>query len=39
MADNKFVRPVKIGIKAVAWPEHEVDAWIEARIAERDAVS
>ena len=21
----------------VAWPEHEVDAWIDARIAERDA--
>jgi prophage regulatory protein len=32
-----FPRPVSLGRKAVAWLESEVDAWINARIAERDA--
>lgn len=32
-----FPAPVKIGVRSVAWLEAEVDAWIEARIAERDA--
>ena len=32
-----FPAPVKLGERASAWPEHEVIAWCEARIAERDA--
>jgi prophage regulatory protein len=33
-----FPRPVKLGTgRAVAWVKAEIDAWIEARIAERDA--
>jgi len=32
-----FPQPVKLGERASAWPEHEVTAWCEARIAARDA--
>lgn len=32
-----FPAPVKIGVRASAWVGAEVDAWIAARIAERDA--
>lgn len=31
-----FPAPVKLGERASAWPEHEVAAWCEARITERD---
>jgi prophage regulatory protein len=31
-----FPAPVKLGENTTAWPEHEIDAWIEKRIAERD---
>jgi prophage regulatory protein len=37
MAAGKFPKPVKIADRCVAWPENEVDAWIAARIAEREA--
>ncbi len=33
MAEGLFPRPVKLGPKFVAWPEHEVSAIIAARIA------
>jgi prophage regulatory protein len=33
MAD--FPKPVPIGLRAVAWVEAELDAWMEARIVER----
>ncbi len=32
-----FPKPVKIGPKATAWPSSEIQDWIAARIAERDA--
>ena len=32
-----FPRPIKIGERAVAWIEEEVDRWIEAQRAKRDA--
>lgn len=32
-----FPAPIKLGERASAWPEHEVTAWIEERIAARDA--
>lgn len=35
-ASGTFPSPVKLGPRASAWPEDEVDNWIEARIAERD---
>lgn len=29
-----FPKQIKLGAKAVAWLEHEVNAWIDARVAE-----
>ena len=37
IATGKFPRPVKIGSRAVAWVESEIDEWIQQRIAERDS--
>ena len=37
IAAGDFPQPVKLGERAVAWPEHEVNAWIADRIAARDA--
>lgn len=34
-ADSSFPKAVKIGDRAVAWVEQEVQAWVDARIAER----
>ena len=34
IADGTFPSPVKIGTRAVAWPESAVQAWIAERIAE-----
>ncbi len=31
---GRFVAPVRIGRRAVGWPEHEVNDWIAARVAE-----
>jgi prophage regulatory protein len=33
MAEGRFPKPVRIGSKAVAWIEAEVDAWIAERIS------
>ncbi len=37
IAAGDFPAPVKLGDRASAWPEHEVNAWCLARIAARDA--
>jgi len=37
---GEFPRPIKLGghdSRAVGWIEAEIDAWIEKKIAERDA--
>lgn len=34
--EGTFPKPVKIGQRASAWVESEVNAWINARINERD---
>lgn len=34
---GKFPRPAKLGENTNAWPEREIDQYIEARIKERDA--
>ncbi|BEH13265.1 helix-turn-helix transcriptional regulator [Marinobacter shengliensis] len=34
IADGTFPKPVKIGARAVAWPESAVRAWIQERITE-----
>lgn len=37
MSKGQFPKPVKLGLRAVRWREDDVDAWIAARIAERNA--
>jgi prophage regulatory protein len=37
MAAGTFPKPVKIGPRAVAWVEVEIDAWMQDRIEARDA--
>jgi len=37
MEAGTFPRPIKLSEKAVGWVESEVLAWMQARIAERDA--
>lgn len=37
IAIGNFPAPVKLGERASAWPEHEINAWCQARIAARDA--
>lgn len=37
IAAGDFPKPIKLGERASAWAEHEVTAWIAARIARRDA--
>lgn len=39
MAAGQFPRPVPIGERAVAWIESEIDAYIDACIANRDEVT
>ncbi len=34
---GKFPKPIKLGGQRIAYVEAEIDAWIEQRIAERDA--
>lgn len=37
MDQGKFPLPIKISENAVAWLEHEIDDYLQERIAERDA--
>jgi prophage regulatory protein len=36
MTAGRFPRPIKISERINAWDDDEVDAWITARIAERE---
>jgi len=36
LEDGRFPRPVKLGGRVNAWPDHEIEAWIQDRIAERE---
>lgn len=36
---GKFPSPVSIGTRSKAWIEHEVDAWIDELVRQRDAES
>ena len=38
MAKGHFPKPIKLGERAVGWSEAEVGAWIEGRMAMREAV-
>jgi prophage regulatory protein len=33
---GKFPKRIRLGPNSVAWFEHEIDAWLEARAAERE---
>jgi prophage regulatory protein len=35
--EGRAPRPVPLGLRAVGWVEDEIDAMIDARVAERDA--
>lgn len=35
--DGTFPRPIRLGGNSSGWIENEVDGWIAARVAERDA--
>ena len=37
IASGDFPKPVALGERSRAWPENEITAWCEARIAARDA--
>lgn len=34
---GQFPKPIKLGANCVAFPENEIDAWLEVKVAERDA--
>lgn len=36
MAAGEFPRPIPLGARAVGWLEDEIDAWVTARVAERE---
>ena len=36
VASGAFPRPVAVSPRKRAWPVEEIDAWIQARVAERD---
>ena len=36
ISEGGFPKPMKLGRRAVGWPEAEVDGWINARIASRE---
>ena len=33
VARNKFPKPINIGVRAVAWPEDEIEQWLSERIS------
>ena len=36
IAEGRFPSPVKIGTRAVAWLQSEIEAWIADRVTARD---
>lgn len=37
IADGAFPKPIKLGLRAVGWPETEINAWLDIRKAKRNA--
>ena len=35
---KEFPKPMRLGKRAVGWPEAEVNAWLEERLAQRGEV-
>ena len=38
ITEGTFPAPIKLGPHAVAWVAEEIEKWMDARVAERDAV-
>ena len=36
--EGKFPKSVPLAMRSRGWPEHEIDAWIEDRMAARETV-
>jgi prophage regulatory protein len=36
VSEGRFPKPVKLAAAASAWVDQEIDAWLAARVAERD---
>jgi prophage regulatory protein len=39
MDRGDFPRPVRVGLRAVAWLESEVDAWLDRKLAQRQEIA
>ncbi len=39
ISDGSFPRPVQLSVRRVAWRVVEIDAWVDAKIVERDRIS
>ena len=39
IAEGTFPAPVRLGARSVGWLAHEVERWLEARVAAREAKS
>jgi prophage regulatory protein len=35
ISEGRFPKPVRLGGRAVGWPEDEIDAWLNSRITMR----
>ena len=36
MKAGKFPQPIRLGERRIAWPESEINSWLESKIAERE---
>jgi prophage regulatory protein len=39
ISEGRFPRPAQLTARRVGWPEIDVDAWIDGKIATRDGVA
>lgn len=39
MAAGRFPKPIKLSSRINAWSDEEIDAYVEARMAERDSAA
>lgn len=39
MKQGSFPRPIKVGGRSVAWPEPEIEAWLQQRMEARDGAA
>jgi prophage regulatory protein len=36
--DGRFPQPIRVGARAVAWRHQDIEAWLQSRATEREAV-